>query len=39
MQGNVNYLSNRPTAQGEDSRFLSPNLAFKKTPKVEKNGN
>jgi outer membrane receptor protein involved in Fe transport len=31
MQGNVNYLSNRPTAQGEDSRFLSPNLSFKKT--------
>ena len=31
VQGNVNYLSNRPTAQGEDSRFLSPNLSFKKT--------
>lgn len=31
VQGNVNYLSNRPTAQGEDSRFLSPNLSLKKT--------
>lgn len=31
LQGNVNYLSNRPTAQGEDSRFLSPNLSVKKT--------
>lgn len=31
VQGNVNYLSNRPTAQGEDSRFLSPNTSVKKT--------
>lgn len=31
MQGNVNYLSKRPTAQGEDSRFLTPNLSLKKT--------
>lgn len=31
LQGNVNYLSKRPTAQGEDSRFLSPNLSLKKT--------
>lgn len=31
LQGNVNYLSERPTAQGEDSRFLSPNLSVKKT--------
>lgn len=31
IQGNVNYLSNRPTAQGEDSRFLSPNTSVKKT--------
>jgi len=30
MQANVNYLSKRPTAQGQDSRFLSPNLSIKK---------
>ncbi len=30
LQGNVNYLSKRPTAQGQDSRFLSPNLSLKK---------
>ncbi|GAA4306446.1 TonB-dependent receptor [Compostibacter hankyongensis] len=31
IQGNVNYLSTRPTAQGKDSRFLSPNTSVKKT--------
>lgn len=31
LQANVNYLSERPTAQGEDSRFLSPNTSIKKT--------
>lgn len=31
LQTNVNYLSARPTAQGEDSRFLSPNTSLKKT--------
>ena len=31
LQGNVNYLSKRPTAQGQDSRFLSPNLSLKKS--------
>lgn len=31
LQATVNYLSNRPTAQGEDSRFLSPNTSIKKT--------
>ncbi|MGK6351066.1 TonB-dependent receptor [Parapedobacter sp. DT-150] len=31
LQGNVNYLSARPTVQGEDSRFLSPNLSLKHT--------
>lgn len=31
VQANINYLSNRPTAQGEDSRFFSPNTAIKKT--------
>ncbi|MBK0382016.1 TonB-dependent receptor [Pedobacter sp. SD-b] len=31
LQANVNYLSNRPTAQGEDSRFLSPNMSLKKS--------
>lgn len=31
FQGNVNYLSSRPTVQGEDSRFLSPNLSVKHT--------
>jgi ferric enterobactin receptor len=30
-QFNLNYISNRPTAQGEDSRFLSPNSSLKKT--------
>ncbi len=28
---NVNYTSAKPTAQGEDSRFLSPNISVKKT--------
>ncbi|WP_299578383.1 TonB-dependent receptor [uncultured Sunxiuqinia sp.] len=31
LDANVNYLSVRPTAQGEDSRFLSPNLSLKKS--------
>lgn len=31
FQFNVNYLSDRPTAQGEDSRFLTPNTSLKKT--------
>jgi len=31
LQGNVNYLSKRPTAQGQDSRFLSPNISLKKS--------
>lgn len=31
LQANVNYLSNRPTAQGEDGGFLSPNSSVKKT--------
>jgi len=31
LQANFNYLSNRPTAQGADSRFLSPNTSIKKT--------
>jgi outer membrane receptor protein involved in Fe transport len=31
LQANVNYLSARPTAQGEDSRFLTPNTSIKKT--------
>ncbi|MEZ0486352.1 TonB-dependent receptor domain-containing protein [Fibrella aquatica] len=30
-QANVNYLSRRITAQGEDSRFLSPNMSVKKS--------
>ena len=30
LQANVNYLSKRPTAQGQDSRFLSPNISLKK---------
>jgi hypothetical protein len=30
LQANCNYLSNRPTAQGEDSRFFSPNTSLKK---------
>ncbi len=28
---NLNFLSQRPTAQGKDSRFLSPNISIKKT--------
>ncbi len=28
---NLNYTSQRPTAQGFDSRFISPNLSIKKT--------
>lgn len=31
ITANVNYTSSKPTAQGEDSRFLSPNLSVKKT--------
>lgn len=31
LQFTFNYLSNRNTAQGEDSRFYSPNLTFQKT--------
>lgn len=31
LQFTFNYLSNRITAQGEDSRFYSPNLTFQKT--------
>lgn len=31
LQTNLNYLSARPTAQGEDSRFFSPNTSLKKT--------
>ncbi|WP_439130682.1 TonB-dependent receptor domain-containing protein [Polaribacter sp.] len=31
LQFTLNYLSNRVTAQGEDSRFYSPNLTFRKT--------
>ncbi|MDX2195826.1 MAG: TonB-dependent receptor [Cytophagales bacterium] len=31
LQLNMNYLSLRPTAIGEDSRFLSPNISVKKT--------
>ncbi len=31
IHGNVNYLSSRPTVQGEDSRFLSPSLSVKHT--------
>jgi ferric enterobactin receptor len=30
-QFNLNYLSLRPTAIGEDSRFISPNISVKKT--------
>ena len=30
LQITFNYLSERKTAQGEDSRFYSPNLSFKK---------
>jgi outer membrane receptor protein involved in Fe transport len=31
LTANVNYTSAKPTAQGEDSRFLSPNLNANKT--------
>jgi hypothetical protein len=31
IQANLNYLSKRPTAQGEDSRYLIPNLSVKKS--------
>jgi outer membrane receptor protein involved in Fe transport len=31
LQFTLNYLSDRNTALGEDSRFYSPNLAFKKS--------
>ncbi|MCC8425481.1 TonB-dependent receptor domain-containing protein [Mucilaginibacter sp. UR6-11] len=31
VQVNINYLSKRPAAQGEDSRFFVPNTAVKKT--------
>lgn len=31
VQANVNYLSKRPTAQGEDSHFFVPNTSVKKT--------
>jgi outer membrane receptor protein involved in Fe transport len=31
VQGNLSYLSRRITAQGEDSRFLIPNLSVKKS--------
>lgn len=31
VNAKVNYLSGRPTAQGEDSRFLAPDLVLKKT--------
>jgi ferric enterobactin receptor len=31
VQGNMNYISARPTVQGEDSRFYSPNMSIKKT--------
>ena len=30
IQLNINYVSHRPTAIGEDSRFISPNLSVKK---------
>lgn len=30
LTANVNYTSVKPTAQGEDSRFLSPNLLAKR---------
>ncbi|WP_114936903.1 TonB-dependent receptor domain-containing protein [Mucilaginibacter endophyticus] len=30
-QANFNYLSKRPTAQGEDSRYFIPNTSVKKT--------
>lgn len=31
LQWSINYLSSRNTAQGEDSRYLSPNLTLKKS--------
>ena len=31
LQFTLNYLSDRVTAQGEDSRYYSPNLTFRKT--------
>ncbi|WP_345029953.1 TonB-dependent receptor domain-containing protein [Ravibacter arvi] len=31
LQGSVNYLSKRVTAQGEDSRFVTPHLSLRKT--------
>ncbi|HSH19161.1 MAG TPA: outer membrane beta-barrel family protein, partial [Draconibacterium sp.] len=31
LNSKVNYLSKRPTAQGEDSRFLAPDLVLKKS--------
>ncbi len=31
LNANVNYLSKRPTPQGEDSRYLVPNLSLKRT--------
>lgn len=31
LQFNVNYLSARATAQGKDSRFVTPNAAFRQT--------
>ncbi|HXH98849.1 MAG TPA: TonB-dependent receptor [Sphingobacteriaceae bacterium] len=31
FQFNLNYLSRRPTAQGEDSRFIIPNSSVKKS--------
>jgi ferric enterobactin receptor len=30
ITANVNYISAKPTAQGEDSRFLTPNLSAKR---------
>jgi len=31
LQWTLNYISDRNTAQGEDSRYFSPNLTFQKT--------
>jgi ferric enterobactin receptor len=31
LQASLNYLSKRITAQGEDSRFITPNLSARKT--------
>lgn len=31
LTANVNYTSAKPTAQGQDSRFLVPNMSIKKT--------